>query len=420
MRQTISERILSEHAGRRVKAGDIVVANVDFCFGQDNTSGRIIDSFQNLGVKKIFSREKFCMVMDHSAPSPSIGVSEAHAKMRKFAREYGIVIYDIGHGICHEVISEMGNITCGDLIIGADSHSCTYGALNALSMGVGATDLAIAITCGKSWFRVPETIKVVINGNIPKGVYAKDIILHIIKDIGASGAAYKSIEFYGGVIDTLSMDARFTIANMSAEMGAKCGIMRADKKTFDWLKRHSVREPRPVEPDEDARYLQVKEYNISDLVPQVSCPDTVDNVWDVHEVLGVPVNEVYIGTCANGRFEDLEIAARMLKGRKVAHGVKLIITPASKKVYLEILKKKYLEIFVKAGAVINNPGCGPCVGTHQGVLADGENAFSTSNRNLKGIMGNPNAFVYLGSPATAVATALAGKIADPRGIKIKN
>ncbi|MDD5633689.1 MAG: 3-isopropylmalate dehydratase large subunit, partial [Candidatus Omnitrophica bacterium] len=409
MRQTIAEKILSEHSGARAKAGDIVMANVDFCFGQDGTSGLIIDSFRKMGTKGAFAKDKFCMVIDHSAPSPNIGVSTIHNKIRTFAKEQGVKVFDIGCGVCHQLVPETGYITCGDLVLGADSHTCTYGALNILSTGVGSTDLAITLASGKNWFKVPETIKVIINGKLPKGVFSKDVILKIIKEIGADGANYRSVEFYGSVIKDMSVDARLTISNMAVEMGAKCGIMKADKKTIEWIKKHSTRPPKPVEADEDAKYCKILEYDLSELAPQIAKPHTVDNVSSVDELLGTPISEVNIGTCTNGRLEDLEIAAKILKGQKVARGMKLIITPASRKIYLDAVKKGYVEIFINAGGIVNNPGCGPCVGTHQGVLADGENALSTANRNFKGRMGNPNANIYLSSPATAAATALAGK-----------
>jgi len=414
MRQTIAEKILSEHSGARAKAGDIVIADVDFCFGQDGTSGIIIDSFRKMNVEHVFDRTKFCMVIDHSAPSPNMGVSAIHDKIRYFGKEHGVKVFDIGCGVCHQVVPESGFITAGDLVLGADSHTCTYGAVNVLSTGVGSTDLAIALASGKNWFRVPESIKVTVGGELPKGVYAKDVILKIIKDFTAAGGTYKSVEFYGDVIDRMSVDSRFTISNMAVELGAKCGIMKADKKTIEWLKKHSHKEPRPVEADPDARYSEEKEYDFSSLSPQVACPHTVDNVFDLEEVEGTHIDQVYIGTCTNGRSEDLEVAAKIVKGKKVAHGMKFIVTPASKAVYLQALKKGFIEVLIDAGAVVNNPGCGPCVGTHQGVLADGENALSTANRNFKGRMGNPNANIYLSSPATAAATALAGKIADPR------
>ncbi len=419
MRQTIVEKIFTEHSGKRAKAGDIVIAAVDFCLGQDGTSGLIIDSFRRMGVDSVAARDKFCMVIDHSAPSPNIGVSDIHCKMRAFAREYGLKLFDIGCGVCHQIVPERGFVTSGDLVIGADSHTCTYGALNAFASGVGSTDLAIALASGRNWFKVPETIKIIAEGELSKGVYSKDVILHMIGDIGADGATYKSVEFEGDIIDDCSMDARFTITNMAVEMGAKCGIMRADKKMAAWLKKHGAKDPHPVEPDEDAKYTEIREYDFSGLTPQVAKPHTVDSVCDVEEVLGVRIDEVFIGTCTNGRFEDLEVAAKILKGQKVRRGTKLIITPASKAIYLEAVKKGLIDIFMDSGAVINNPGCGPCVGTHQGVLADGENAFSTANRNFKGRMGNPHGNIYLGSPATAAATAISGEISDPREYKRK-
>ena len=414
MRQTIAEKILSEHSGKRARAGDIVIANIDFCFGQDGTSGMIIDSFRKLGVDHVFDRERYCMVIDHSAPSPNIGVSTIHNKIRQFGREHGVKVFDIGCGVCHQLVPEAGYVTCGDLVLGADSHTCTYGALNILSTGVGSTDLAIALASGKNWFKVPETIKFIVDGELPKGVYSKDVILHLIGDIGSDGATYCAVEFCGEVIKDLSVDARMTISNMAVEMGAKCGLMRADKKTLDWIKKHSLREVHPVEADDDARYAEVREYDLSELSPQIAKPHTVDNVCDVEEMIGTPIDVVNIGTCTNGRLEDLEIVASILKGRQIARGVKLIITPASKKIFLDAMRKGYVNIFIEAGAVVNNPGCGPCVGTHQGVLADGEKALSTANRNFKGRMGNPNAEIYLASPATCAATALEGEIADPR------
>jgi 3-isopropylmalate/(R)-2-methylmalate dehydratase large subunit len=417
MRQTIAEKIISGHSGKKVKAGEIVISRVDFCFGQDGTSGMIIDSFNKLGVKEIISSDIFSMVLDHSAPSPNIGVSTIHKKIREFSRRYGIHLFDVGCGVCHQVIPEKGYIAPGDLILGADSHTCTYGALNAFATGVGSTDIAITLASGKNWFMVPETIKIICEGNLPRGVYSKDVILRIIKDTGVDGANYKSIEFYGKVIQNLSMEGRFTVSNMVVEMGAKCGLMEADKKTLDWIKRHSDKKPAPVEADDDAKYIDVREYDFSDLSPQVACPHSVDNVVNVEDVGEVPIQQVYIGTCTNGRLEDIEIAAKILKGRRVARGVKLIITPASQKIFLAAIKKGYIEVFINAGAIVNNPGCGPCVGTHQGVLADGENAFSTANRNFKGRMGNPNANIYLGSPATATATAITGFITDPREYK---
>ena len=414
MGKTIAEKILSNHAGKDLKAGDVAVCDVDFCFGQDGTSSIIIDSFRKLGAAKPFDKSKFYMIIDHSAPSPNIGVSTIHKKMRDFAKEFEVGFYDIGCGVCHQLVPQKGHVTCGDLVLGADSHTCTYGAINVFSTGVGSTDLAIAAASGKNWFRVPETMKVIVKGRLPKGVYSKDVILAIAKDIGANGATYKAVEFYGEAIEAMSVDARFTISNMAVEIGAKIGIMEADKKVLKWVAEHSKKEPKPVKADIDARYCAARTYDVSKLVPQVAKPHTVDNVADVTELTDVAVDQAFLGTCTNGRLEDLEVAAAILKGRSIQPGVKFIVAPASRKIYLEAVKKGLIDIFVNAGCTVVAPGCGPCVGTHNGVLADGEVAISTANRNFKGRMGNPNSFIYLASPATVAASALSGRIADPR------
>jgi 3-isopropylmalate/(R)-2-methylmalate dehydratase large subunit len=342
--------------------------------------------------------------------------------MRQFADRYGVRVFDVGCGICHQITMEEGFVGPGDLVIGADSHTCTYGALNALSTGVGSTDLAITLATGKNWFKVPQSINIVVLGKPPKGVYSKDIILRIAADIGADGCTYKSVEFTGPAIDALSVDARFTISNMAVEIGAKCGIMNADEKVFAWLKKHGrTRAPghqstshKAVAADKDARYSDVREYNISKLAPQVARPHSVDTAVSAEELKNIKIDQAFIGTCTNGRLEDLQIAAKVLKGKRVKDSVKLLICPASKRIYMEALQKGLIELFIDSGAVVLNPGCGPCVGTHQGVLADGETCISTANRNFKGRMGNPNAFIYLGSPATVAASALTGKITDPR------
>ena len=414
MGRTIAEKILSNHAGRELKVNDVAICDVDFCFGQDGTSSLIIESFQRLGQAEVFNKAKFAMFIDHSSPSPNMGVSSIHKIMRDFAHEKNVRVFEIGEGVCHQLVPERGFITSGDLVLGADSHTCTYGAVNVLSTGVGSTDLAITVASGKNWFKVPESIKVVVSGDLPKGVYSKDIILHIIKDIGAKGATYKSVEFYGKTIKRLSIDARFTITNMAVEMGAKCGIMEADSKVISWLKKHSSRTPNPVVADSDASYMALKEYDISSLSPQIAKPHAVDNVVSIEELGDVTINEGFIGTCTNGRFEDMEIAAKILKNKTIHPSVQLVVAPASKGIYMEAMKKGLIDIFVEAGAVVVGPGCGPCVGTHNGVPADDENVISTANRNFKGRMGNPNANIYLASPATVAASCLVGKISDPR------
>ena len=412
MGKTIAEKILSRHAGRDLKADDLAVCRVDFTFGQDGTSSIIIDRIKELRLKKLKTR--FCMVIDHSAPSPNEGVSRVHGKMRRFCSDYNSMLFDIGCGVCHQVIPESGQILPGDLVLGADSHTCTYGALGAFSTGVGSTDLAITLASGKNWFKVPATFKLIITGRTPKGVFAKDIILYLIRKIKADGATYRALEFSGPVIDKLDMDGRFTICNMVVEMGAKAGFMPQDKKTFGWLKTRTKKKIRPVNPDRGACYEKVLEFDISKLKPQVSAPHHVDNARAVTELDKVKIDQAFIGTCTNGRLDDLKAAAGILKSRKVACGVKLIIAPSSAAVYLEALKLGLVDIFIKAGAVIVAPGCGPCVGTHNGVPADGEIVISTANRNFKGRMGNPNAFIYLASPATAAASAIKGYISDPR------
>ncbi|MCX5705161.1 MAG: 3-isopropylmalate dehydratase large subunit [Candidatus Omnitrophica bacterium] len=414
MGKTIAEKILSAHAGRSLSAGDFAICNVDFAFGQDGTSSIIIDRVRELGLKKLST--KFCMVIDHSAPSPSEGVSKVHKKMRIFADEYKTRLYDIGCGVCHQVIPESGEVLPGDLVLGADSHTCTYGALGVFSTGVGSTDLAIALSTGKNWFKVPETFKIIVTGKVPKGIYPKDIILHAIQLIGADGATYKAVEFVGPVIDKMDMDGRFTICNMVVEMGAKAGFMPYDLLTAAWLKSRvpKSRKIKPQVADVDARYEKILELDVSRLTPRVAVPHQVDTVVSAFELKGVKINEAFLGTCTNGRFSDLKVAAAILKSRKAAPGVKFIIAPSSKEVYLKALRAGFIEIFIKAGAAVVAPGCGPCVGTHNGVPADAEIVISSANRNFKGRMGNPNAFIYLASPATVAASAIKGRIADPR------
>ncbi|MCR4399900.1 MAG: 3-isopropylmalate dehydratase large subunit, partial [Syntrophomonadaceae bacterium] len=302
----------------------------------------------------------------------------------------------------------------GDLVIGADSHTCTYGAINAFSTGVGSTDLAAGIISGKLWFKVPESIKFVLNGELSPGVYSKDLILYLIGQVTADGATYMAAEFTGSAIRAMSVEARFTISNMAIEMGAKVGLMEADQKTISWVRRHTDRPFTPVAADPDAVYAEVREYDVSSLGPQVACPHTVDNVKPVEEVAGTPIQQCFIGTCTNGRLEDLRIAADILRGEKVNRGTRLIVAPASRQVMLDAIAEGIIQVFLEAGAAVVTPGCGCCVGTHNGVPSDGENVLSTANRNFKGRMGNNKAFIYLASPATVAASALTGRITDPR------
>lgn len=412
--KTIAEKIFSAHSNTDARAGDIVVADLDFVMGQDGTSPLAIGAFKEMGATKLFDPSKVALVMDHSSPSPLEGVSALHTLMRDFGTETGCTIYDVGCGVCHQLIPEQGHIVAGDLMVGCDSHTCTYGAINVFSTGVGSTDGAAAMASGKLWFKVPETIKVNYTGSLQPGVFSKDMILKLAGMIGADGATYKSIEFSGQAIDELSVEARMTISNMAIEVGAKAGLMAADDKTIAWCEAHSEKPLHPQAPDADAIYEQVIEIDTAAIVPQIAKPHAVDNVVDVTEVVGTPIAEGVLGTCTNGRLEDFAIAASILKGRKIPQGVRLIVAPSSKDVFLNAIEAGYIQTFIEAGACIVTPGCGPCVGTHNGVPSDGENVISTANRNFKGRMGNSESFIYLGSPATVAASVLEGKIVDPR------
>ncbi len=414
MGKTIAEKILGNHSKKDVIQGEIVIADLDFCMGQDGTSGIIIDSFNQMNAAKVFDKDKVSMVIDHSAPSPNEGVSAIHKKIRDFADRTGIIFYDIGCGVCHQLLPEQGHVVPGDLVIGADSHTCSYGAINVFSTGMGSTDVASGIISGKNWFRVPESIKFVINGKLKKGSFSKDIILFLIGKATADGATYKACEYTGTAIDALSVDARFTIANMAIEMGAKCGIMEADQKVIDWVKMHSKRDFKTVSADIDAKYEAIYEYSAKEIGPQIAKPHAVDNVCPVEEVEGIEIQQGLIGTCTNGRLEDLTIAAKILKGKKIKSGTRLIVAPASKQVFLDAMRTGVIKTLVEAGAAVVTPGCGPCVGTHNGVPSDGEKVISTANRNFLGRMGNPKAEIYLASPATVAVSMLTGKITDPR------
>ncbi|MEA3485089.1 MAG: 3-isopropylmalate dehydratase large subunit [Candidatus Aerophobetes bacterium] len=414
MGKTIAEKILSSHSGKDVRAGEIVICDIDFAMAQDGTAPLAIQAFQEMEKGKVFDNKKFALFIDHSAPSPNKRVSSLHTLMRNFAKKQGIKLYDIGEGVCHVVGAEEGWIVAGDLAVGADSHTCTYGALNAFSTGVGSTDLAGVLSSGKLWFKVPESIRIVCKAKLPSGVYAKDLALYLIGKLTSRGALYKSIEFGGETIRNLSMEARFTISNMAMEAGAKAGIMEGDEKTEKWLKHHSKREFQFVRPDDDASYDKVLEYDVSELTPQVARPHTVDNVTSIDNVEGIPIQQAFLGTCTNGRLEDLRIAAQILKNKKIHPGVRCIVAPGSRRIYLKALKEGIIEVFLTSGAALVTPGCGCCVGTHNGIPSSGENVISTANRNFKGRMGNPDAFIYLASPATVAASAIEGRITDPR------
>ncbi|NQT28897.1 MAG: 3-isopropylmalate dehydratase large subunit [Candidatus Omnitrophica bacterium] len=413
MAKTIIEKILSSHSNSSLKAGDVGICKIDFCFSQDGTTSLVLEAIAK-SKGKVSQPRKYAMFIDHSSPSPSLGVSKIHSRMRQFSKKNKNLFFDVGCGISHQLVSEEGFIFPGALILGADSHTSTAGALGAAAFGVGSTDLAVAITTGKNWFKVPETQKIIIKGKMPKGVYSKDVILHIINDLGANGATYKSVEFSGEVIDRLSLDARFTITNMTIEFGAKCGLIKPDAKVMTFFKKQGLEKLKPVYPDKNCSYEKVIEYDISKLSPQVAKPHSVDNGFAVEEAQGTKINQAFLGTCTNGRLEDLEIGAKIIKGRKVDKDTKLLVAPASRDIFLAALQKGLIKTFIEAGAIILPVGCGPCVGTHQGIPADQEVTISTANRNFKGRMGNPKSFIYLASPATVIASAINGEITDPR------
>jgi len=412
MGKTISEKILSEKSGKDAYAGDIVVAKIDQIALQDGTAPLAIKRIRELG-REVKASDRTHFFVDHAAPSPRKELSNDQKLIREFAKEIGADFNPPGEGIIHQLMVER-HVNPGDLAVGADSHTCTYGALGAFATGMGSTDIAIAMVLGKNWFRVPETFRVEISGNLPKGVYAKDLILYIIGKLGVDGATYKALEFHGETVDSLDMDSRLTMANMVVECGAKAGLFKTDDVTRRFLaemgRENAFRE---IKPDEDAEY-EKELYFDADIEPMVAKPHNVDNVVSVEEVEGTKVDQVFVGTCTNGRLSDIEIVARILKGRRVARDVRLIVAPASRRIYLRAMELGYLRVVVEAGGVVIPPGCGPCVGIHMGVLADGEVCLSTQNRNFKGRMGNPNAYIYLSSPATAAATAIKGEIADPR------
>jgi 3-isopropylmalate/(R)-2-methylmalate dehydratase large subunit len=412
--KTIAEKIFSAHSGTDAHAGDIVVADVDFVMGQDGTTPLAIRALENMGVEKVFDPAKVAVVMDHSSPSPIEGVSALHTMMREFGKKTGAKVYDVGCGVCHQLIPENGHVVPGDLMVGCDSHTCTYGAVNVFSTGVGSTDGAAAMASGKLWFKVPDTMKVTYDGELQPGVFSKDLILALAGEIGVDGATCMALEFHGPVIDALSVDARMTISNMAIEVGAKAGLMKADSKTLAWYEGRGDRAPKPVEPDADAVYAEGIVFDASAIGPMVAKPHAVGNVSPVEDVAGTPIAQGYIGTCTNGRLEDLKIAADILRGRTVHPDVRLIVAPASRQILLDAMEAGYIRDLVEAGAVMVAPGCGPCVGTHNGVPSAGENVISTANRNFKGRMGNSNAFISLGSPATVAASVIEGVITDPR------
>jgi len=413
---TIAEKILARSSGRRtVSSGEIVKAKIDVAMMVDVTAPLAIRSMREMGRERVWDPERVIIVLDHLAPASSIAAAETHRTLRNFAKGQGIRgLYEVGEGICHQILPEKGHVRPGEVVVGADSHTCTHGAFGAFATGVGSMDMAAVLATGKLWFRVPETVRVEIEGRLPEMVTPKDVILEVIGRIGADGATYKAVEFHGATVREMSIAGRMTLCNMAIEMGGKTGIVEADEKTLEYLKGRAEAPLRPVRSDADAEYSERFTFEVTELEPRVAVPSSVDNVRAVSEVEGREVDQVLIGSCTNGRLEDLEVAARILKGRKVHRGVRLLVTPASREVYLKALRSGVLEVLLRTGAVVTNPTCGACWGGHIGVLAPGEVCLSTSNRNFVGRMGSPEAEVYLASPATAAASAIRGAITDPR------
>jgi len=417
MGKTIAEKVLSSHSGKDCHAGDLTIANVDFCMSQDGTSTMMIRELESLGFCKPATRRGMAVVIDHNSPCPSVDVSKIHARIRTFASKNAIPLFDVGEGVCHQLIPESGRVLPGDLVVGADSHTCTYGALNLCSTGLGSTDVAAAVHTGKLWFKVPNTHSLKVNGALSGRVSAKDLVLDVIGRVSAEGATYKSVEFSGRTIDSMGMDGRMTIANMSVEMGAKFCPFGFDDTTNAWYSSIGVRAPSGVASDEDAEYEKSLDLDASNLVPKVARPHAVDNVVDAAQLTGTEVQQVFLGTCTNGRLADLEAAATLLKGKHVKKGVRFVVAPASRKIFLDAAERGIVSQLLKAGAIFVAPGCGPCVGTHAGIPSDGDNVLSTANRNFKGRMGNnKDVNIFLASPWTAAATALSGSITDPREV----
>jgi len=412
---TLAEKILAAHSGKdRVSPGEFINARVDLVLSNDITAPLAIKEFQRLGVNKVFDSKKVVMVPDHFCPSKDILSAEQAKTMRAFARRYGLTYFEVGAmGIEHVLLPELGLVLPGDVVVGADSHTCTYGALGAFATGMGSTDIAVAMATGEIWMKVPPTIKLVYHGKLGRWVGGKDLILYTIGDIGVDGALYSAIEFAGEAISALSMDGRFTMANMAIEAGGKAGIFRVDKETLKYLKSRAKRPYQIYEPDIDAEYAKVIDYDISKVEPQVAFPHLPSNVKAISKVGDIKVDQVVIGSCTNGRLDDLRAAARVMKGRKINSNLRCIIIPGSQRVYLDALREGLIEIFIKAGAVVSTPTCGPCLGGYMGVLAAGEKCVSTTNRNFVGRMGSPKSEVYLANPAVAAASAVMGKLGSP-------
>jgi 3-isopropylmalate/(R)-2-methylmalate dehydratase large subunit len=414
--KTLAEKILTQKSAGDARAGDIVIVRVDLVFVQDTTGPLTVRQFQAGKFPRLANPKKTVLFFDHASPSPNRQLANDHQFLRQFAKSSGCLKYDVGSGVCHQLVAE-ALAKPGDVVIGADSHTVTAGALGAFATGMGSTDVAVVFALGRTWLRVPESIRINISGKFKPNVGAKDLVLYLIGMVGADGATYKALEFAGDGLANLTMSDRFTVANMAVEAGAKVGLFPSDKITQAYLKAQGrEKDFQTLAADKDAAYEKTIEIELGKLEPMVAKPHQVDNVVRAKELKGTRIQQVFIGTCTNGRLEDLAIAAGILKGKKRNPDTRLIVAPASSRVFLEAIAAGYIKTLVEAGAVILPPGCGPCLGLHQGVLADGEVCLSTANRNFKGRMGSPEAFIYLASPATAAASAITGEISDPREV----
>ena len=418
MGYTLAEKILGAHAGAPARAGDVVVARVDFAMIHDARAANALKQLEKLGAKELPFANRTALVLDHYSPPPNPEAANTHVDMRRFADEQGAVIYDIGDGICHQVLPEGGHFTCGDLIVGTDTHSTTYGAFNALGTGVEGTDVSAVMMTGRLWFRVPQTIRIELKGRLQPGVWAKDVTLTMLGRLGAEGANYKALEYCGEGVAAMDIDDRMTLSNHAAELGAKAAILEADEKTFAWLKARGAREPRAVKADADAIYADRIDIDAASLAPQVARNHQIDDVIAVPEVSGQKIHIALIGTCTNGRLDDLRQAAAILKGRRLAKGVRMIVTPASRQVYLAALREGIVEALTAAGASVEAAGCGTCVNiTGHLIPGDDQVIISSANRNFKGRLGNPKSEIWIGSAATVAASALTGCITDPREVE---
>jgi 3-isopropylmalate/(R)-2-methylmalate dehydratase large subunit len=410
--QTMIEKIISSRSNKKVFRNEITIVDIDGIMATDTTAPLAIKAFQQMGGNRIWDSERMFLVIDHAAPAPNERIANLHNLMREFSRTYNVKLYEVGEGICHQLMVENHHVRPGQIFLGADSHSCTYGAIGAFGSGVGSTDLAGVMLTGQTWLKVPETIKIVLNNQLPDYVSAKDLVLYVVGQVGLEGATYKCIEFTGEALFNLSLDSRMTIANMAIEMGAKAGLVATEGLKLPFHYEQLL-------PDQDAVYERIIEIDVSKLKPMIAVPHSPDHIKSVDLVEGTRIQQAFLGSCTNGRLEDLHEAASILKGRKIPSDVRLLIAPASKEIYLQSIKDGTAEILIAAGATFMSSGCGPCVGTHMGIPSNGENVISSTNRNFQGRMGNPNANIYLGSPATVAASALYGCITNPQSLPFK-